>query len=188
MPVRQKSIECWVLSVGYTVILRTSLKGATWRLKWGNHLKPLVSIFWRWGKFFLFVLEQKDIVLVSNKNLVVVVGHEFFPNKFAQTRKKWSWNNIHQQGLSDPMSLGGAKEYFKKAESNLWMSNRCFPGQETKKKSNGNHSTVFFFSIPKSCFDKKVTTLKKKKQERGSIFWRSQVDFLVSHKKSYKEM
>jgi len=54
----------------------------------------------------LFVLEQKDIVLV-------------FPNNFAQTRKKWSWNDIHQQGLSDPMSLGGVKEYFKKAESNL---------------------------------------------------------------------
>ena len=65
---------------------------------------------------------------------------------------------MHQQGLSDPMSLGGAKEYFKKAESNLWKSNRCFAGQETKK-SNGNHSTVFvFFSIPKSCFDKKVAT------------------------------
>ena len=64
---------------------------------------------------------------------MVVVGHEFFPNKFAQTRKKWSWNNIHQQGLSDPMSLGGAKEYFKKAESNLCRTD-AFLDKKQKKK------------------------------------------------------
>ena len=52
---------------------------------------------------------------------MVVVGNEFFkqvcPNN--KKRNKWPWNIMHQQGLSDPMSLGGAKEYFKKAESNL---------------------------------------------------------------------
>ena len=58
--------------------------------------------------------------------------------KGFESRNKWPWNNIEQQDLSDPMSLAGAKEYFKKAESNLWMSNRCFAGQETKKKSNNS--------------------------------------------------
>jgi hypothetical protein len=53
---------------------------------------------------------------------MVVVGNEFFkqvcPNN-KKRRNKWPWNNLDQQGLFDLMSLVGAKEYFKKAESNL---------------------------------------------------------------------
>jgi len=67
-------------------------------------------------------LEQKGIVLVSKKNLawlllVTTFSKQVCPNN--KKRNKWPWNIMHQQGLSDPMSLGGAKEYFKKAESNL---------------------------------------------------------------------
>jgi hypothetical protein len=39
--------------------------------------------------------------------------------KAAWSSNKWPWKRIHQQGLSDPMSLAGPKEYFKKDESNL---------------------------------------------------------------------
>ena len=87
------------------------------------------------GKVFFVCFGPKRYRFgIEQKLGVVVVGNEFFPNKFAQTRKKWSWNNIHQQGLSDPMSLGGAKEYFKKAESDLECRTDALLNKKQKKK------------------------------------------------------
>jgi len=47
-------------------------------------------------------------------------------------------DNLDQQGLSDPMSLAGAKEYFKKGESNL----ECRTDALLNKKQKKSHKSL----------------------------------------------
>jgi hypothetical protein len=72
------------------------------------------------GKVFFVCFGPKRYRFgIEQKLGVVVVGNEFFPNKFAQTRKKQEINDHRTIFINkacqtpDPMSLGGAKEYFK---------------------------------------------------------------------------
>ena len=79
-----------------------------------------VSFVWYRGKKWFGT--KRSRFGIKEKLGVVVVGDDFFQTSLPNNKKrrnKWPWNIMHQQGLSDPMCLGGAKEYFKKAESNL---------------------------------------------------------------------
>ena len=59
---------------------------------------------------------------------------------------KW-WNTLDQQGLSDPMSLAGAKEYFKKAESNLECRTDALLNKKQKKSNNSLLSAVRSWNV-----------------------------------------
>ena len=143
------------------LFLRTTLKGVTWRIS--DTLQPVFSLggerkryqkryhqkryhqkryqvvsclsnkkktpsCFSFSLFYLYLCKTKlqptFLFLDNNKTLP----------ETTRISDKWPWNNLDQQGLSDPMSLAEVKEYFKKDKSNLWMSNRCFTEQETKKK------------------------------------------------------
>ena len=84
-----------------------------------------------------------------------------FPNKFAQTTKKEETNGhgtlCINKACQIPWVLVERKNTLRKLNLTFECRTDAFLDKK-QKKVYGNHSTVFFFSIPKSCFDKKVTT------------------------------
>ena len=84
-------------------------------------------------KLFFF-----QLVLPLSLQNKTSTNFSFFGNKTLPeavwSSNKWPWNNLDQQGLSDSMTLAGAEEYFKKAESDLECRTDALLNKKQKKK------------------------------------------------------
>ena len=97
-------------------------------------------------KLFFF-----QLVLSLSLQYKTSTNFSFFGNKTLPeavwSSNKWPWNNLDQQGLSDSMTLAGAKEYFKKAESDLECRTDALLNKKQKKSNNSLLSAVRSWNV-----------------------------------------
>ena len=97
-------------------------------------------------KLFFF-----QLVLSLSLQNKTSTNFSFFGNKTLPeavwSSNKWPWNNLDQQGLSDSMTLAGAKEYFKKAESDLECRTVALLNKKQKKSNNSLLSAIRSWNV-----------------------------------------